>query len=217
MLWLQLIWPHLAWYDRWQNLGYLHFYLDQKKGTEITLTSSTSSHSLHIRITGLCVALTEMFTDLQVKLGLCWGLWGNFPLYPSTGSVLLTLMIRGISMPIIYSLLPHHITSVCHHKNPRNLPKKGSPEGTQSTTKHRGGLNIGATHISSLPEHFFTISHEGDNTVLLSNLFQYFIFKAIRKLFLAHGVLVTAWVLAGERFGWQRSMCMGVAFNSRKY
>lgn len=108
MLWLQLIWPHLAWYDRWQNLCYLHFYLDKKKGSEITLTSSTSSHSLHVRITGLCEphravwALTEMFTDSQVKLGLCWGLWGNFPHYPSTGSVLLTLMIWGTSMPIIY-------------------------------------------------------------------------------------------------------------------
>lgn len=109
------------------------------------------------------------------------------------------------------------VTSVCHHKNHRNLPKKGSPEGIQSTAKHRGGLNIGATHISSLPEYFFTISHEGDNTVLLSNLFQHFIFKAIRKLFLAHGVWVTACILAWDRFGWQGSMCMGVAFSSMKY
>lgn len=93
------------------------------------------------------------------------------------------------------------ITSVYHHKNPRNLPKKGSSVSIQSPTKHRGGLNIEATHISSLPEHFFTISHEGDYTVLLSNLLQYLIFKAIRKLFPAHGVLVTACILAQERLG----------------
>lgn len=67
-------------------------------------------------------------------------------------------------------LLTVAIISVCHPKNPRDL-SKGSPEGIQSTAKQRGGLNIGATHISSLREHFFTIAHEGDNMVLLSNLF----------------------------------------------
>lgn len=151
-----------------------------------------------------------MFIDLQVKLGLYCQLWGNFHFIQALVQSLLTPVIYRIAMPIIYY-------SKLHHKNPRNLPKKGSPEGIQSTAKRRGRLNIGATHISSPAEHFFTISHEGDYTVLLSNLFQYFIFKAIRKLFPAHGVLVTACILARERFGWQGSMCMGVAFGSRKY
>lgn len=40
MLWLQLIWPHLAWHDWWQNLlmGFLHFYW-YKKRIEITFSN----------------------------------------------------------------------------------------------------------------------------------------------------------------------------------
>jgi len=81
------------------------------------------------------------------------------------------------------------------------VARKGSPEGMRPTPKHRGAVSTWATHIRSLPQHFFAASHRRDYTALLSTLFQYFTFKAFRKFFPAPGVLVAACILAQERFG----------------